>query len=46
MTEECNYEEEDPVPSYTLNITEFFMPKILLGETKNVEPIYFSTRES
>lgn len=32
--------------SYTMNITNFFFPKLLLGETKTVEPIYFNTRET
>lgn len=44
MTETCS--EYTQKPSYSLNITDFFMPKILLGETSTVEPIYFSTRET
>jgi len=29
-----------------MNITNFFFPKLLLGETATVEPIYFNTRET
>jgi hypothetical protein len=29
-----------------MNITNFFYPKVLLGETTPVEPIYFNTLET
>jgi hypothetical protein len=43
MSDVCNENERN---RYTMNITDFFMPKILLGETSTAEPIYFSTRET
>ena len=47
MTETCDYNgTTGSKPSYTLNITDFFMKKLLLGESTNVEPIFFSLRET
>jgi len=43
MTESCS---DNNINSHTMNITDFFMPKILLGDTSAAEPIYFSTRET
>lgn len=47
MTETCDYNASTTAkPSYTLNITDFFMKKLLLGESTSVEPIFFSLRET
>lgn len=43
LSEKCTSPEQK---SYTMNITNFFFPKLLLGETTTVEPIYFNTRET
>jgi len=43
LAEKCTDSEHK---RYTMNITSFFYPKLLLGETTTVEPIYFNTRES
>ena len=43
LSEKCT---SNDYKKYTMNITSFFFPKLLLGETTTVEPIYFNTRES
>ena len=43
LSEKCTTNE---YKRYHMNITNFFYPKILLGETDIVEPIFFNTREN